>query len=67
MDEAKNPTEAQKIALVKQLLENGINSHDDLIEQCIFTTSTAGGDELNGLSDLVSTAGTGTVGGKQLN
>lgn len=62
-DEAKNPTENQKIALVKQLLENGINSHDDLIEQLIFTTSTAGGDELNGLSDLVSAAGTGVVGG----
>jgi membrane-bound inhibitor of C-type lysozyme len=62
-DDAKNPTENQKIALVKQLLENGINTHDDLIEQCIFTTSTAGGDELNGLSDLVTTAGTGVVGG----
>ncbi len=44
-------------------MENGINSHDDLIEQCIFTTSSAGGDELNGLDNLVSTAGTGTVGG----
>lgn len=62
-DDAKNPEENQKIALVKQLLENGINSHDDLIEQCIFTTSTAGGDELNGLSDLVTASGTGTVGG----
>lgn len=62
-DDAKNPTENQKVALVKQLLENGINSHDDQIEQCIFTTSTAGGDELNGLSDLVTTSGTGTVGG----
>lgn len=62
-DDAKTPTENEKIAFVKQLLENGINSHDDLIEQSIFTTSTAGGDELNGLSDLVSTAGTGTVGG----
>lgn len=62
-DDAKNPTQNQKIALVKQLLENGINSHDDLIEQCIFTTSTAGGDELNGLSDLVTATGTGTVGG----
>jgi hypothetical protein len=62
-DDAKNPSQNQKIALVKQLLENGINSHDDLIEQCIFTTSTAGGDELNGLSDLVTAAGTGTVGG----
>lgn len=62
-DEAKNPSENQKIALVKQIMENGINSHDDLVEQCIFTTSTAGGTELNGLSDLISTAGTGTVGG----
>jgi len=62
-DDAKNPEENQKIALVKQLLENGINSHDDLIEQTIFVTSTAGGDELNGLSDLVSAAGTGVVGG----
>ena len=62
-DDAKNPSENQKVALSKQLLENGINSHDDLLEQHIITTSTAGGDELNGLSDLVTTAGTGTVGG----
>jgi len=62
-DDAKNPTEAQKVALVKQLLENGINSHDDLIEQTIFTTSTAGGDELNGLDALAPTSGQGTVGG----
>lgn len=62
-DDAKNPEENQKIALVKQILENGITSHDDLIEQAIFTTTTAGGDELNGLSDLVNSAGTGTVGG----
>lgn len=62
-DDAKNPEENQKISFVKALLENSINSHDDLIEQCIFTTSTAGGDEFNGLSDLISAAGTGTVGG----
>lgn len=62
-DEAKNPSENQKVALTKQLLENGINSHDDLLEQLIFTTSTAGGDEFNGLSDLVNILGTGTVGG----
>jgi hypothetical protein len=62
-DDAKNPTETQKVALVKQLLENGINSHDDLIEQLIFTSSTAGGDEFNGLNSLVTTSGTGTVGG----
>lgn len=62
-DEAKNPSESQKIALVKSLLENGINSHDDLLEQRIFTSSTSGGVEVNGLDDLISTAGTGTVGG----
>src|SRR3990167_2416862 len=62
-DDAKNPTENQKIALVKALLENGITSHDDLLEQRIFTSSTAGGTEINGLNDLVNSAGTGTVGG----
>ena len=62
-DEVKNPTENQKISLVKALLENGINSHDDLLEQLIFTTSTAGGTEVNGLSTLVPTTGQGTVGG----
>lgn len=62
-DDAKNPTENQKIALVKQILENGINSHDDLIEQSIFTSSTAGGDELNGLDTICPTSGQGTVGG----
>lgn len=62
-DDAKNPTESQKVALVKQLLENGINSHDDMIERCIFTSSTSGGDELNGLDTLAPTSGQGTVGG----
>jgi hypothetical protein len=62
-DDAKNPSENQKIALVKALLENGINSHDDLIEQLIFTTSAAGGVEVNGLDTLVPTSGQGTVGG----
>lgn len=62
-DDAKNPSETQKIALVKTLLENAINSHDDLIEQSIFTTSAAGGIELLGLDSLVPTSGQGTVGG----
>lgn len=62
-DDAKTPTENEKVVFLKSLLENGINSHDDLIEQTIFTTSTAGGDELQGLDNLVSTAGTGVVGG----
>lgn len=62
-DDAKNPTENQKIALVKALLENGINSHDDQLERCIFTTSTNGGVELSGLDTLVPDSGQGTVGG----
>ena len=62
-DDAKNPSENQKIALVKALLENAINSHDDLLEQRIFTSSTVGGVEVNGLADLVPTSGQGTVGG----
>lgn len=62
-DEVKNPTDNEKISLVKALLENGINSHDDLMEQLIFTTSTAGGVEVNGLDTLVPTSGQGTVGG----
>lgn len=62
-DDAKNPSENQKIALVKSLLENGIQSHDDRVEKTIFTTSAVGGVELNGLSTLVPTSGQGTVGG----
>lgn len=62
-DDAKNPSENQKIALVKSLLENGLSSHDDLIEQCIFTTSAQGGVELNGLDTLVPTTGLGSPGG----
>lgn len=62
-DEAKNPSENQKIALVRSLLENGINSHDDLIEQLIFTDSTAGGTEVQGLATIVPSSGQGTVGG----
>lgn len=62
-DDAKNPTENQKIALVKGLLENGINSHDDMIEQLIFTSSSSGGDEIQGLDVIVPTSGQGTPGG----
>ena len=62
-DDAKTPTENEKISFVKGLLENAINSHDDLIEQMIFTGSSAGGTEVNGLDDLIPTSGQGTVGG----
>lgn len=62
-DEAKNPSETQKVALVKSILQNAIDSHDDLLEQRIFTSSSVGGVEINGLADLVKTDGQGTVGG----
>lgn len=59
-DDAKNPTENQKVALVKALLENGIETHDDMIEEALFATST---DGFLGLRTIVNDAGTGTVGG----
>lgn len=64
-DDAKTPSENQKVQFVQSLIENGINTHDDLIEQLIFTTSTVGGGavEVNGLDTLVPDSGQGTVGG----
>ena len=62
-EEVSNPTRTQKVNITKQKLTNGVNSHDDEQEGTIFTSSTAGGTEINGLNDLVNTAGTGTVGG----
>lgn len=59
-DEVQNPSENQKIALVKTLLENGLNSHDDIIEQGFFSTSTNG---FLGLPTHMTTAGTGSDGG----
>ncbi len=59
-DEVLNPAENQKIALVKQLLENGINSHDDIIEQSLFLTNTAG---FLGLLTHCPTNGLGSDGG----
>jgi hypothetical protein len=62
-DDAKNPTQTQKVELVRSLLENAITSHDDLIEQAVFTDSTAGGTELEGTATMIPTSGQGTVGG----
>lgn len=59
-DEVQNPSANQKIALVKGLLENGIESHDDLLEQCLFALSTNG---LLGLQTHVPTNGQGVDGG----
>lgn len=59
-DEVQNPSENQKIALVKSLLENGINTHDDLIEQAFFATSTSG---FLGLPTHITTTGLTSSGG----
>ncbi len=56
-DEVSNPTETQKIALVKQLLTNGIESHDDILEQSLFLSSTNGFLGLKSLIPFVNSAG----------
>jgi hypothetical protein len=60
MDDVKNPSQNQKIAFVKGLLDNGIQSHDDLMEEACFTTST---DGFLGMATIIPTTGQGTVGG----
>ena len=59
-DEVTNPSQAQKVDLVKGLLENGINSHDDILEDKLLETTTNG---LLGLGTHVPTSGQGTDGG----
>lgn len=60
-DEAENSSPNQKVALVKSLLDNAINSHDDAIENALFDASTNGFVGLPGL--LNETDGTGVIGG----
>lgn len=59
-DDAMNPTKTQKISFVKALLENAIESHDDILEQQIFVTSTNG---FLGIPTHITTGGTGSDGG----
>lgn len=59
-DEVSNPSENQKVALVKALLQNGFDSHDDIIEQALFPASTSG---FLGLLTHAPDAGTGSDGG----
>lgn len=58
-DEAKNSTENQKIDFADAIMNNALESHDDLLEETLFTTASG----LLGLNDLITEAGTGTVGG----
>lgn len=59
-DEAMNSSENQKIAFVKALIENGVNSHDNLFEQALATTST---NSFLGFQTINPDSGQGTVGG----
>ena len=60
MQEVQNPTENQKIPLVKSLIQNALDTHDDLLEEALFATSTQG---FLGLATIVPTSGQGSVGG----
>lgn len=59
-DEALNPTENQKIDFAAARIENAMTSHDDLMEQIFFATTTNG---FLGWGTHVTTAGTGSDGG----
>lgn len=59
-DEATNPSVNQKLDLVKSLITNGLNSHDNKIEAALFTTTTNG---FLGFLTLMPEDGQGTVGG----
>lgn len=58
-DEAKNPTENQKVDFVDALLNNQLDSHDDLLEETLFT----GSNGVIGLDTMLSNTGVGTIGG----
>ena len=59
-DEATNSAENQKVALVASLITNAIDSHDDILEQQIFATSTNG---FLGLKTHALSTGLGSDGG----
>lgn len=59
-DELQNPEKSQKVALVASLINNGLASHDDAIEEGLFATST---DGFLGFATLLPTSGQGNVGG----
>jgi hypothetical protein len=59
-DEAKNPTENQKVNLVTSLIDNALSSHDDALEEALFATST---DGFLGLQTILPDNGQGSPGG----
>lgn len=59
-DEVKNPSENQKVALVKSLVTNALDTHDDMIEEGLFTTVT---DRFLGFQTVLPDSGQGSPGG----
>lgn len=59
-DEVMNPSENQKVDLVASINKNAITSHDEMIEQYIFATSTNG---FLGFGTHAPTSGQGTSAG----
>ncbi len=59
-DEVQNSGRNKKVDLATNLMENGIESHDDKIERALLTTTTGG---FLGLGTHITTAGTGSDGG----
>lgn len=57
--EVQNPTVNQKVNIATALMENAIESHDDILEQTLLGNTTNG---LIGLLDMVTIDGLGTVG-----
>lgn len=60
-DEAMNPTENQKVNFTKALIDNGLSSHDDAIEEALYAATAT--DGFNSLVVIIPTNGQGTVGG----
>lgn len=60
LDDAKTADETAKFAFTEGLITNALDTHDDFLEECIFTASTNG---LIGLPGLFPTSGQGNVGG----
>ncbi len=58
--EAKNNSETKKVEFVASLIENALVSHDDLLEQALFTTNTNG---FLGLVGVLPDNGQGSPGG----
>jgi hypothetical protein len=60
-DEATNPSENQKISLAAARIENALNSHDDLIEEALFASTSTNG--FLALNVIAPTTGQGSPGG----